>query len=117
MTTQPNDLLQMARNHLAQMDAHMRSRYTSRLLAESLAELERLRTQLHEICERGERLSLAAAAELERLQARIDRLMLEYCPDEMTPEQIAEWERHQRAVPNALGNRRAAFGASSTASR
>ncbi len=35
------------------------------------------------------------------LQARIDALMLEYCPDEMTPEQIAEWERHQRAVPNA----------------
>lgn len=28
-------------------------------------------------------------------QAAIDRLMLEYCPDEMTPEQIAEWGRHQ----------------------
>ena len=36
----------------------------------------------------------------QHLQARIDALMLEYCPDEMTPEQIAEWERHQRAVPN-----------------
>ena len=41
-----------------------------------------------------------ADIEIERLQARIDALMLEYCPDEMTPEQIAEWERHQQAVPN-----------------
>ena len=35
------------------------------------------------------------ARQLERknavLQAKIDELMLEYCPDEMTPEQIAEW--------------------------
>ena len=35
----------------------------------------------------------------ERLQAQVDSLMLEYCPDEMTPEQLAEWEKHQRAVP------------------
>lgn len=34
------------------------------------------------------------------LQAKIDLLMLEYCPDEMTPEQMAEWERNQvRASP------------------
>lgn len=41
-------------------------------------------------------------AELERavarVRARIDALMLEYCPDEMTPEQVAEWARHQRPV-------------------
>lgn len=42
----------------------------------------------------------AALDEIERLQARIDALMLAHCPDEMTPEQIAEWERHQKAVPN-----------------
>lgn len=40
------------------------------------------------------------ARELEReiaaKQAEIDRLMLEYCPDEMTPEQIENWKRHQR---------------------
>lgn len=29
-------------------------------------------------------------------QAEIDRLMLEFCPDEMTPEQVDEWNRHQR---------------------
>ena len=33
------------------------------------------------------------------LQARIDELMLEYCPDEMTPDQLAEWERHQIPAP------------------
>lgn len=38
-------------------------------------------------------------AETDRLQARIDALMLEYCPDEMTPAQLANWEKHQRAVP------------------
>lgn len=29
-------------------------------------------------------------------QAKIDALMLEYCPEEMTPEQIAKWERYQK---------------------
>jgi hypothetical protein len=28
-------------------------------------------------------------------QAQIDELMLEYCPDEMTDEQRAEYARHQ----------------------
>lgn len=32
-------------------------------------------------------------------QARIDRLMLEWCPDEMTPHQMAEWSKHQVAAP------------------
>ena len=31
-------------------------------------------------------------------QAKIDALMLEYCPDEMTQEQIDNWVRHQRVV-------------------
>lgn len=34
--------------------------------------------------------------EVARKQAEIDRLMLEYCPDEMTAEQLAEWSAHQR---------------------
>lgn len=42
------------------------------------AEVERLRTQV--------------AA----LQARVDALMLEFCPDEMTEEQKETWARHQR---------------------
>lgn len=30
------------------------------------------------------------------LQAEIDRLMLEFCPDEMTKEQMENWEKHQK---------------------
>lgn len=33
--------------------------------------------------------------ELAHKQSQIDSLMLEYCPDEMTEEQIAEWSKHQ----------------------
>ena len=39
-----------------------------------------------------------AERELAAAQARIDELMLEYCPDEMTEEQLEEWSKHQRAV-------------------
>lgn len=34
--------------------------------------------------------------ELGAAQAKIDRLMIEYCHEEMTP----EWGRHQKAVPS-----------------
>lgn len=33
---------------------------------------------------------------LDAKQYHIDQLMLEYCPDEMMPEQIAGWGKHQR---------------------
>ena len=33
--------------------------------------------------------------------ARIDALMLEYCPSEMSAEQVSEWMKHQREVPEA----------------
>jgi hypothetical protein len=36
----------------------------------------------------------------QELQARIDALMLEHCPEEMSVEQIAEWRRHQVAAKN-----------------
>lgn len=46
--------------------------------------------------------------ELERAlagkQAKIDELMFEYCPDEITPEQLAEWEKHQRATAQGAGD-------------
>jgi len=35
-------------------------------------------------------------AEVEAKQARIDALMLEHCPDEMTQEQTDNWKAHQR---------------------
>ncbi len=31
-------------------------------------------------------------------QAKIDELMLEYCPEDMTDAQYQEWERHQKPV-------------------
>jgi len=42
-------------------------------------------------------LNVAASAN-NTLLARIDELMFEYCPEEMTPKQIAAYEAHQRAV-------------------
>ena len=38
----------------------------------------------------------------EALQARIDELMLEHCPDEMTAEQKANWAEHQKPVDAEL---------------
>jgi hypothetical protein len=47
------------------------------------------------------------ARQLERecaaLQEKIDALMFEYCPEEMTPEQIAEWGKHQKAIVETKG--------------
>ena len=67
------------------------------------AEIDRLRAELkaateseYAFCVERDQLR----AEVARLQARIDALMLEYCPDEMTAEQTAEWARHQ--VPHQL---------------
>ena len=37
----------------------------------------------------------ANCKEIESLQAKIDSLMLEYCPNEMTKDQIDNWEKHQ----------------------
>lgn len=39
----------------------------------------------------------AANVKIAEQQAKIDALMLEYCPDAMTTEQLAEWARHQKA--------------------
>lgn len=36
--------------------------------------------------------------ELDAKQAEIDRLMLEYCPNEMSVEQIVNWSNNQRAL-------------------
>lgn len=40
----------------------------------------------------------SVAEYIAELEAKIDALMLEYCPDEMTPEQIENWGKHQRRV-------------------
>lgn len=41
----------------------------------------------------------ALEQQLAAAKAKIDSLILEYCPEEMTPDQIAEWEKHQVAAP------------------
>ena len=41
-----------------------------------------------------------AKRQLAAKQAVIDRLMLEYCPDQMSVEQIVNWSNHQRALEN-----------------
>jgi len=38
---------------------------------------------------------LTAEKDNAHLQAKIDSLMLEYCPEEMTQEQKDSWARHQ----------------------
>jgi hypothetical protein len=40
--------------------------------------------------------------ENEKLQAKIDALMLEYCPEEMTQEQLANWAAHQETIDPAI---------------
>ena len=42
------------------------------------------------------------ALDLGAKQAHIDALMIEYCPDEVTDEQWAEWCSHQHPVPHLL---------------
>lgn len=74
---------QRIERYLRQLAPHQKEREGPQLLRDALAALDGL------------------ARYAQHKQAKIDALMLEYCPDEMTPEQIAEWERHQRAVPNA----------------
>lgn len=39
-----------------------------------------------------------AISRIEHLQAKIDMLMLEHCPEEMTPEQMDSWEKNQVPV-------------------
>ena len=46
------------------------------------------------------------ARKADALQARLDALMLEYCPEEMTKEQKENWARHQKP---ASGDEQAAM--------
>lgn len=45
----------------------------------------------------------AQCAECQSKQAKIDALMLEYCPDEMTAEQKAEYAKHQKPAQEQGG--------------
>ena len=65
------------------------------------AEITALRKQLKACSSAFDRQQEALDRNTEQIankQAQIDRLMMEYCPDEMTEEQVKEWKKHQRSV-------------------
>ena len=64
--------------------------YTSETIVSAYGEerAESHRQEINALCD--------MAAQVPALQARIDALMLEYCPDEMTEAQKANWAAHQK---------------------
>jgi hypothetical protein len=82
------------------------------LLRSCADELDRLTAELAAVRTGKEQALFVAATEMERLeaklaaakkdanakQAKIDALMLEWCPDEMTPEQLEEWGNRQQVA-------------------
>ncbi len=54
-------------------------------------------------------------AELEKVQARLDAVMLEYCPEEMSREQVDNWAKHQVAIPEVEVARKAALASAPSA--
>ena len=76
----------------------------SRLAADTIKqqeEIESLRMKL-ELTSASQMRAIGEKDEWKRLagarQARIDALMFEFCPDDMTADQIAEYEKQQRKV-------------------
>jgi hypothetical protein len=58
------------------------------------------------VCEEVSRMEADVAnlrARVADQQATIDRLMLEYCPSEMSAEQMEEWGKHQRRATHTAG--------------
>lgn len=62
------------------------------------------RTYLPELCELWQAARAIDAKRIAELEAQVDRLMLEYCPDEMTPAQIENWGNHQKVSSFKLTN-------------
>jgi len=61
-------------------------------------ELAALRQQLKDcsaVVDRQQEMLDRNAEQLASKQAKIDALMVEHCPDEMTKEQVEEWKKHQ----------------------
>lgn len=50
-----------------------------------------------------ENANMKLRSEIASMQAKIDALMLEYCPDEMTKEQMDNWEKHQKVIEYKVG--------------
>lgn len=81
-------------------------------LAAYVAQSETDFARMEGVAEQWKTVAAAAEARVKELeresahkQAIIDRLMLEYCPDEMTAEQVEEWGKHQvRATVGIVGS-------------
>lgn len=57
-------------------------------------------TDIADLLDRAASMLLSLSAQVEQRQAKIDRLMLEYCPTEITQDQFTEWSKRQkRASP------------------
>src|SRR5688500_547471 len=80
-----NELLQEALRHARICRTFGEGTDEHKWLAELGREVERL-----------ERQNATLLQAIEAKQAKIDALMLEFCPGEMSAEQRAEWEKHQR---------------------
>ena len=63
-----------------------------------IAALEQSQTKFNAVCKSYNIALEAVNKDNDALQAKIDALMLEYCPGEMTPEQIENWGNNQVAV-------------------
>lgn len=70
---------------VAEVDRRIRARYVA--LDKELAEVYEM--------------AMKQARTIKEKQAEIDRLMLEYCPEAMTPEQEIEWAANQKPVTEA----------------
>lgn len=73
---------------------------------EFIVAAEKRIAELEEESDRRLQKWLIALETIGEMKAKIDALMLEYCPDEMTQEQIAEYAKHQKpaqsqAVPDS----------------
>lgn len=62
-----------------------------RMLRRAREEIERMRQQLRD----ASQIIVDQNRARDAIQARLDEVMLEYCPDEMTCEQKANWAKHQ----------------------
>lgn len=61
-----------------------------------VATLEALVSELDRESRQNWALYVEVSADARALQAKLDRLMFEYCPEDMTAEQVETWAKHQR---------------------
>lgn len=61
-----------------------------------VATLEALVSELDRESRQNWSMYVEVSADARALQAKLDRLMFEYCPEDMTAEQVETWEKHQR---------------------